>query len=205
MFYYLNGILAAHEAGLCVIDCGGVGYQLTVSLLTSEKLSGKEGKTVKLYTYLAVREDGVELFGFGSSEERTAFNRLITVSGVGPKAAMAVLSAMTPEALAVAICTEDVKSISKANGVGSKTAARIVLELKDKIAKEIGSSPLPKSADVKTTAAASPIGGNLSEAMEALLVLGYDRATVTNALRGLDPKEDVGTLIRQVLKKFASH
>ena len=204
MFYYLNGTLAVHETDKCVIDCGGVGYLLTVSLLTSEKLSGKEGKTVKLFTYLSVREDGVDLFGFGSDEERVSFHRLISVSGVGPKAAMSILSTMTPESLAVAICTEDVKSISKANGVGSKTAARIVLELKDKIAKEIGTVKTEKAGVPTGSVLSAHIGGNLSEAMEALVVLGYDKSTVTAALKGMDPKEDVGVIIRKVLKKFAS-
>ncbi len=204
MFYYLNGTLAVHETDKCVIDCGGVGYLLTVSLLTSEKLSGKEGKTVKLFTYLSVREDGVDLFGFGSDEERVSFHRLISVSGVGPKAAMSILSTMTPESLAVAICTEDVKSISKANGVGSTTAARIVLELKDKIAKEIGTVKTEKAGVPAGNVPSAHIGGNLSEAMEALVVLGYDKSTVTAALKGMDPKEDVGVIIRKVLKKFAS-
>ncbi len=201
MYYYLNGTLAHLEPGLCVVDCAGVGYQLTVSLITAQALAGKEGARIKLYTHLAVREDGMELFGFGSDEERSTFNRLLTVSGVGPKAAMAILSAMTPEKLALAICSEDIKGISKAQGIGAKTAARIVLELKDKMAKDFGTSALPtsKSADGVPVSA-----GNLSEAMEALLVLGYDKPSITSALRGMDPLTDVSTLIRQALKKLSS-
>ena len=133
MFYYVCGELAYKDLNTCVIDCGGVGYKLTVSHITSESLASSVGKRVKLFTYLAVREDGVELFGFASDTERASFNRLTSVSGVGPKVAMSILSVMTPENLALAICTEDVKSIAKAPGIGSKTAARIVLELKDKI------------------------------------------------------------------------
>ena len=106
MFYYLSGELAYRDINTCVIDCGGVGYKLTVSLLTSEAYASKLGKTVKLYTHLAVREDGIELFGFGSNEEKECFNRLTSVSGIGPKAAMSILSTMTPEKLAVAICTD---------------------------------------------------------------------------------------------------
>ena len=100
MFYYLNGELALRDINTCVIDCGGVGYKLTVSMITSESLASKVGQKVKLFTYLAVREDGVELFGFGSNEERHAFNLLTAVSGVGPKAAMSILSIMTPDRLA---------------------------------------------------------------------------------------------------------
>ena len=124
MFYYLNGELALRDINTCVIDCGGVGYKLTVSMITSESLASKLGQKVKLYTYLAVREDGVEMFGFGSNEERHAFNLLTGVSGVGPKAAMSILSVMTPDRLAMAVCTEDIKGISKAPNIGAKTAAR---------------------------------------------------------------------------------
>ena len=137
MYYYLNGILELNEAGTAVIDCSGVGYKLTTSLITSDLLSDKVGQKVKLYTHLAVREDGIELFGFESNDERETFNKLITVSGVGPKAAMSILSIMTPDNFALAVCTEDIKAISKASGIGSKTAARIVLELKDKISTEL--------------------------------------------------------------------
>jgi Holliday junction DNA helicase RuvA len=133
MFYYLNGTLEINEAGCCVVDCSGVGYKLTTSLITSELLRDKLGQKVKIFTHLAVREDGIELFGFESNEERECFNKLITVSGVGPKAAMNILSIMTPDSFALSVCTEDIKAISKASGIGSKTAARIVLELKDKL------------------------------------------------------------------------
>ncbi|MBQ7315213.1 MAG: Holliday junction branch migration protein RuvA [Clostridia bacterium] len=203
MFYYLNGILSHLEPGLCVVDCGGVGYQLTLSLITAQSLVGKEGSPIKLYTHLAVREDGMELFGFGSDDERRTFHRLLTVSGVGPKAAMSLLSAMTPEKLALSICTEDIKGISKAQGIGAKTAARIVLELKDKMAKDYASSPVA-SASTAGASAANVSSGNLSEAMEALLVLGYDKPSITTVLRGMDPLTDVSTLIRQALKKLSS-
>ena len=150
---------------------------------------------------MAVREDGIELFGFESNEERECFNKLITVSGVGPKAAMSILSVMTPDNLALAICTEDVKSISKAPGIGAKTAARIVLELKDKFSKDLGATVSARPG-TKITAAFIP-SGNLSEATEALMVLGYDKNTVSNALSGIDPKTDVGEIIRLALKKLS--
>ena len=203
MFYYLNGELALRDINMCVIDCDGVGYKLTVSMITSESLASKLGQKVKLYTYLAVREDGVELFGFGSNEERHAFNLLTSVSGVGPKAAMNILSVMSADRLAMAVCTEDIKSISKAPGIGAKTAARIVLELKDKIAKDfITSSGEEKSAgSVGSVSHAS--SGNLAEATEALTVLGYDRSSVIKALGGIDPTLDVGMIIKAALKKLA--
>ncbi len=202
MFYYLNGTLAHREAGICVIDCGGVGYKLTVSLITSEALSTKLGKTVKLYTHLAVREDGIELFGFSSLEERECFNLLISVSGVGPKAAVSILSVMTPDRLSLAICTEDVKAISKAPNVGAKTAARIVLELKDKISKDAMTSS-PSSDKAESLGTAVMQGGAFSEAAEALSVLGYDRSSVLSALKGVDPALDSGSMIKAALKKLA--
>lgn len=202
MFYYVSGELAYKDLNTCVIDCGGVGYKLTVSHITSEALASSVGKRVKLFTYLAVREDGIELFGFASDEERICFNRLTSVSGVGPKVAMSILSVMTPDNLAAAICTEDVKSIAKAPGIGSKTAARIVLELKDKISKELS---LPDAASLtKGSSSGSLKGGkNLSEAMEALMVLGYDKNTVLNVLKDIDTNIDVGEIIRIALKKLS--
>lgn len=204
MFYYLNGELALKDANMCVIDCGGVGYQLTVSLITSESLSSKMGQKVKLFTYLAVREDGVELFGFGTKEEKNAFNMLISVSGVGPKAALNILSVMTPNQLALAVCTEDTKAIAKAPNIGAKTAARIVLELKDKVAKEI--SPASSSKGATSGSIGIPhntMSGNLLEATEALMVLGYDKNTITNILKGIDPTVSVNEIITLALKKMA--
>ena len=203
MFYYLSGELALRDINTCVIDCNGVGYKLTVSMITSESLSSKLGEKVKLYTYLAVREDGIELFGFGSNEERNAFNLLTGVSGVGPKAAMSILSIMTPDRLAMAVCTEDIKGISKAPNIGAKTAARIILELKDKVAKDM----LPSSASTKDIGNIGNVShaasGNLAEATEALMVLGYDRSSVIKALGGIDPSLDVGMIIKAALKKLA--
>ena len=204
MFYYLNGELAFRDINTCVIDCGGVGYKLTISMLTSESLATKLGQKVKLFTYLAVREDGIELFGFGSNEERHTFNLLTSVSGVGPKAAMNILSVMSPDRLAMAICAEDIKAISKAPSIGAKTAARIVLELKDKVAKDFISSSAEKSLGGAGAVAQNvTAGGNLAEATEALMVLGYDRSSVIKALGGIDPTLDVGMIIKAALKKLA--
>ena len=203
MFYYLKGELAYRDISTCVIDCGGVGYKLTVSYLTSETLASKLGKEVKLFTHLAVREDGVELFGFGSNEEKECFNRLTSVSGIGPKAAMSILSTMTPEKLAVAICTDDKKAIAKAPGIGAKSAARIILELKDKMSKEMLNDNIV-NADSGESAQIFVSNSAISEASEALAVLGYDKNTVLSALKGIDPSiTDVSEIIKAALKKLA--
>ena len=203
MYYYLNGELAYRDLSTCVIDCGGVGYRLTVSFLTSESLMTKVGKQVKLYTHLAVREDGIELFGFGSYEEKECFNRLTSVSGIGPKAAMNILSTMSPEKLAVAICTEDKKAIAKAPGIGAKSAARIILELKDKMSNEVFGGDNDFSAS-STSAASFVSNSAISEAAEALAVLGYDKNTVLSALKNIDPSvTDTGEIIKLALKKLA--
>lgn len=203
MYYYLNGELTYLDTGLCVVECGGVGYKLTVSLITASTLTTKVGTNVKLFTHLAVREDGIELFGFGTPEERDAFNMLTNVSGVGPKAAMSILSIMTPDNLALAVATDDTKAIAKAQNIGAKTAARIILELKDKVAKDILST---KGASRTTGISMSDVrtkGGNLSEAAEGLMVLGYDKNSVLNALKDIDPALDPGSIIRLALKKLA--
>ena len=202
MFYYLNGILTYRDINTCVIDCGGVGYKLTVSLITSEELADSMNKQVKLFTHLSVREDGIELFGFGSGEERLCYNQLTSVSGVGPKAAMSILSTMTPDTLALAVCTNDVKGISRAPGIGKKTAERIILELRDKVSGDVMAGNLSTGkADVPSFTANS---GAMAEATEALAVLGYDRNTITTVLKGIDPNGlDAGGIIKAALKKLA--
>ena len=203
MFYYLNGELAYRDISTCVIDCGGVGYKLTISYITSDALLSKLGKQVKLYTHLAVREDGIEMFGFGSYEEKECFNRLTGVSGIGPKAAMSILSTMTPEKLAVAICTDDAKAIAKSPGIGAKSAARIILELKDKMSKEMFGTTEGAKAILSSAASFIP-NSAISEAAEALGVLGYDKNTVMSVLKGMDPSvTDVGEIIKLALKKLA--
>ena len=204
MFYYVMGELAYKDLSTCVIDCGGVGYKLTVSHITSESLASSIGKKVKLYTYLAVREDGIELFGFGSESERVSFNRLTSVSGVGPKVAMSILSVMTPDDLAVAICTENVKGIAKAPGIGAKTAARIVLELRDKISKEVSiPDAVPFGSGASAQTQKKTVSKNFSEAVEALTVLGYDKNSILGALKDVDTNMDVGEMIRIALKRLA--
>lgn len=200
MFYYLSGTLALVQDNLCVVDCAGVGYQLTVSALTASLLGGQVGSPVKIFTHLAVREDAAELFGFSDAQERACFHRLTSVSGVGPKAAMSILGIMTPDTLALALATEDTKAISRAPGVGSKTAARIVLELRDKISKDMVSV---NPAMQKGAAGAVP-SGHLAEAAEALVVLGYEKSRVLAALRDIDPRTEVGDIIRRGLQKLSA-
>ncbi len=204
MFHYIRGELALIDGSSAVIDCGGVGYRLTVSLLTADALTKDLGREVKLLAHLQVREDAIELFGFHSQEELDIFRLLIGVSGVGPKLAIGVLSAFTPENFTMLVCSEDAKSISKAPGVGAKTAARIVLELKEKLT---GSalSALP-SLEGRRTAAAPRMSGKLSEAAEALMSLGYNRNEITDAIRALDTskmtREDIVTAVLKSKAKF---
>ncbi|MBP3370015.1 MAG: Holliday junction branch migration protein RuvA [Clostridia bacterium] len=207
MFYYINGKLAHLDPTFAVVDVGGVGYKLTISGTTHASmpphLSVSEAPTVKLYTYLAVREDDIELFGFASEEELSSFKMLITVSGVGPKAALSILTQMTPPKLAIAICTDDKKAIAKANGIGPKTAARIILELKDKLQKSAiadGAIEIEDNSEL-----ASALGGSTKrrDAEDALSVLGYSRSEASAALKTIDTESlELDEIIRLALKKL---
>ena len=206
MFYYLSGKLTLLKNDLAVIDVGGVGYKLTISGTTYEAMpanrSVKEPPIIKLFTYLAVREDGLELFGFATETELATFKLLITVSGVGPKAAMAILSHLTPEKFALAVCTDDKKAISKANGIGPKTAARVILELKDKLMKEAGGSDFASVAPIAGVAPAAK-SGKLAEATDALMVLGYSRAEAMAAMKDMDiANMELEEIIRLSLKRL---
>ena len=207
MFYYISGKLALLDPTFAVVDANGVGYKLTITQTTYSSMpphrSVQEPPVVRLYTYMAVREDGIELFGFATEEELSSFKLLITVSGVGPKAAIAILSLLTPQKLALAICTEDKKSISAASGVGPKPAARIILELKDKMKKE-GFTGEDDTGSVQSLSADTLGKSNkLSDAQDALTVLGYSRNEAINALKGIDTENlDVDDIIRLALKKL---
>ena len=206
MFYHIAGEYVHSEESFVVLDCGGVGYKLTVSRTTADALGypgAKEGK-VKLFTNLQVREDGVELFGFYTEEELEAFRMLIAVSGVGPKAAMAILSLFTPDKLAMAVAAEDVKAISRANGIGPKTAARVVLELKDKFKGLPTAGTAVHSGTAPGFGGSAVSGGKLSEAVEALTVLGYSRTEVMAALQKMSTATmSVEEMITSALKYFA--
>ena len=196
MFYYLDGTVAHIEPYLAVIDCGGVGYACKTTNTTLGAL--QKGQRGRLYTYLNVGEDVFDLYGFATQGELGSFKQLIGVSGVGPKAALAILSSTTPEGLAMAVITGDEKTLTMAPGVGKKIAQRIILELKDKIAKEQQSGGF-----VPTAAAVSVGGGKSVEAAQALAVLGYSQADIAAAMKGIDaealPLEEI---VRQALKRM---
>lgn len=198
MFYYLKGNLQFLFPDSAVIDVGGAGYKLTVSKNTFAYLSPLYGKTAMLFTHMAVREDAVELYGFGTEDELSAFKHLITVSGVGPKAAISVLSTFTADGLASVIASGDAKTLSRTPGVGLKTAQKIILELKDKISGEIVSASPAESSFV------SAASGGGSDAVDTLAVLGYTRAEAVAALKGIDPTLPLETIIGEALKKLAS-
>ncbi|MCD8190871.1 MAG: Holliday junction branch migration protein RuvA [Clostridiales bacterium] len=182
MFYYLSGTVAHIAPFLAVIDCGGVGYACKTTNYTLGTI--QKGEQAKLFTYLSVKEDAVDLYGFSTQEELNLFQLLLSVSGVGPKAALSILSSSTPSNLALSIITGDVKTLTAAQGVGKKIAQRIVLELKDKLAKEQGvsfesASPLPAAGTVIPEDKAGEAGA-------ALAVLGYSQSEINKALRGID-------------------
>lgn len=201
MYYYLNGTLQLLEIGMAVIDCGGVGYMCSVSARTEQKLAASIGKTAKLFTYLSVREDAMELFGFYDKEELSIFKLLISVSGVGARTALAILGTVSPEKFAYAVSVGDAKAI-KAPGVGPKIAARIVLELKDKIAKEVGSSDTVSFDSGNEISKASPRSNKLAEARDALMALGYTKPESEKLLSKIDyTKLNVEEIILEALKK----
>ena len=199
MFYYLDGTVAEILPGLAVIDCGGVGYACKTTNNTLAAL--KKGQRGKLYTHLNVGEGIFELYGFAAQNELNSFRMLIGVSGVGPKAALAILSSATPEALAMAVVTEDAKALTAAPGIGKKIAQRIILELKDKMARETAGGM--DFSGGKGVPAAPLFASKATEAAQALAVLGYSSQEVQMALKGVDvenlPLEEI---IRQSLKKM---
>ncbi|WP_308856993.1 Holliday junction branch migration protein RuvA [uncultured Oscillibacter sp.] len=200
MFYYLEGTVAELLPYLAVIDCGGVGYACKTTNNTLSHL--KKGQKGKVYTYLNVGEGVFDLYGFATQSELHTFRMLLGVSGVGPKAALAILSTGTPDALAMAIITGDEKTLTAAPGIGKKIAQRIILELKDKLAKESAATGLDFSGNGTSVNAVS-FTNKASEAAQALAVLGYSSAEVAVALKGVDvenlPLEEI---IRQSLKKM---
>lgn len=201
MFYYVNGTVSELQPNLAVIDCGGVGYACAT---TSNTLSGlKKGERAKLYTYFHVAENAFGLYGFGSIGELNSFKMLISVSGVGPKAALAILSVSTPDTLAMSIITGDEKTLTVAPGIGKKIAQRIILELKDKMTKESAASG-GLTLGTGNTCGGAALTNKTTEAAAALAVLGYSTAETAAALKGVDvenlPLEEI---IRACLKKMA--
>ena len=198
MFYYLDGTVAEILPGLAVIDCGGVGYACKTTNYTLSRL--KQGQKAKLYTHLNVGEDIFELYGFSALNELNSFRLLIGVSGVGPKAALSILSVGSPEALAMAIVTGDEKALTAAPGIGKKIAQRIILELKDKLAKGQIS---PGGESYGGTGVTVIPENKSSEAAAALAVLGYSQTEIGMALKGIDVDAlSLEDIIKQALKKM---
>lgn len=194
MIYSLHGELTHWEAGLAVIECKGVGYACRTTMNTLSKI--RELDEVKLFTYLHVTENSLDLFGFADSAELASFKQLISVSGVGPKAALSILSDVTPSKLALCIATGDSKTLTKSPGIGTKIAQRIVLELKDKVAKE------QKFTSAELTSVPAQGGSSIAEAMTALQTLGFNPAQCGAALSGADPDLSVEELIKFGLKNL---
>jgi len=200
MFYYLNGIVSHLEANLAVIDCGGVGFACHTTSHTLSKIT--VGDKEKVFTYLNVKEDALDLYGFISLEELNLFRQLISVSGVGPKAALAILSTSSPANLALSIITGDERALTTAAGVGKKIAQRVILELKDKLAK--GQTLFSGGAESYGGGGITIIPENkLSEATAALAVLGYSQSEIATALNGIDLEHlTLEQIIRETLKKM---
>lgn len=199
MYYYISGKLELVSKNFAVIDNNGIGYAITVSDKTAGRLQGNSEGTVRLYTHYHVKEDAEELYGFYSLEEKKIFELLISISGVGPKAAMAILSALDPDAFTVAVVSDDAKAISSAQGIGLRTAQKIILELKDKLGKEDYTvTPMQTGTAVPSSA--------IKDALMTLEALGYSRSESMKALsfKGSDtlPVEE---LIRQALKRLTKN
>ncbi|MBO5059453.1 MAG: Holliday junction branch migration protein RuvA [Clostridia bacterium] len=194
MYYYIKGELVLKQDNFAVLDNGGVGYKIYTSQLSAESVS--IGSRVTFYTYVYVREDILDIYGFVSQDELSMFLQLLSVSGVGPKAALAILSVVTPPQLALAVMTNDAKTLTKASGVGAKMAQRVILELKDKL----------KNADIVTegvTDVQISADDSTMEAVTALTVLGYSQQEAKNAVAKIDPALGVEEIIKQALKSMA--
>ncbi len=192
MFYHLNGIVTDIDINLAVIDCSGVGYAVYTTTNTLSHL--KMGEKAKLYISECIKEDSFDLYGFATLSEKRCFEMLLTVSGIGPKAAQAILCAVTPEGLALAIMNGDEKAITAAQGVGKKIAQRVVLELKDKIAKQMNSTSMPETPSILTQ---NDAGAGRNDAASALMVLGYGTAEINSVLRRIDTN---GLSTEQIVK-----
>ena len=194
MLYYVSGTVAVLEPGLAVIDCGGVGYGCRVTAYTSSQL--KLNQKAKLFITESIREDAYDIYGFISKEEQRCYELLTSVNGVGPKAAMAILSSGGPQNFTLAVMTGDEKMLTAAQGVGKKIAQRIILELKDKIG---GNLELDFSSGAS---AAAPVqtGNNAALAHAALQELGYSPAEINAALKGVDPQASTEEMVRHALR-----
>ncbi len=197
MIYSVRGKLVHCGQDLAVIECSGVGYACNTTLSTISQIQGIQGE-VTLYTSMVVREDDVSLYGFATLEELHAFKMLTSVSGVGPKAGLSILSVCDPQSFALAVASGDSKMFTKAKGVGAKVAQRIVLELKDKISKD--NALISGNGNVDFTSVGT---GNASEAISALVVLGYSQTDASRVVSAIDPDTSVEDMIKQALRGLA--
>lgn len=196
MFYYLSGTIAVIELGAVVVDCGGVGFTVNTTTTTISKL--RVGEKALLYTHCSIREDAFDIYGFASKRELETFRLLVGVNGVGPKAALAILSTVTPDGLTMAVVTQNEKSLTAAPGVGKKLAQRILLELKDKLGSQ---TEVDFSAGDGGMAPVLQSGSKATEAVQALQVLGYDQNTISAVMKGIDAENlSVQDIIKQALK-----
>lgn len=198
MIYSVRGELIHTEPSLAVVECAGVGYACRTTMNTLKQIGGTGGE-VRLFTYLHVREDAVDLFGFADTAELSCFKQLLSVSGVGPKAALSILSELNPSKLALCITTGDSKTLTRCPGIGAKTAQRIVLELKDKVAKEQHISAVDFAAQPSVSES-----NNISEALTALCVLGFPMQQAQNAVAGVDADASVEEIIKYALKRLGN-
>lgn len=199
MFYYISGKVAAAEAGLVVLDAGGVGYAINTSYPSARTV--KVGEQALFYTFLRVAENIFELYGFARRDELDCFKQLVTISGVGPRVALAILGTVTPEKLALCVISGDEKALTAAPGVGKKLAQRILLELKDKMSRDqLESAAQESGVELPQTGAGASA---MEDALAALAVLGYPRAAAMAALAGVKA-EGMGTdeLVRAALKRL---
>ena len=196
MIYSVKGNLIHIESGFVVVECNGIGFKVNTTLTTQRNV--KLNSVVTLYTHMSVREDAMELYGFYSKAELSTFKMLISISGVGPKVALAILSELSSEQIALSVSASDYKTLTRASGVGPKLAQRIVLELKDKI-KGIS---VDTADGVVTKGSVIADTGNIPKAVQALAVLGYSAADVTPVLSKLDPSMTVEQLIAATLRQM---
>lgn len=197
MIYNVKGKLTYTDPNFAVVECGGVGFKCFVSMTTLRELPSI-GNEVNLYTYMSVREDALDLFGFYDTDELEAFKLLISVSGIGPKAAIAILSVLSPSKLSVAVSSGDVRSITTAQGVGKKTAERVVLELKDKMVGLGGSAQAVQN--VQSVAASS----DAQEAVEVLVSLGFNQSDAATVVGAMDKSLSVDDMVRKGLRELSS-
>ncbi len=197
MIYSVRGKLTHIENNLAVVECAGVGYAVRTSAVTISRLPGM-GEETTLYTYLHITENGIDLFGFSDQGELNCFKMLLGVTRVGPRAALSVLSSVTAEQFALAVASGDAKTLSRAPGLGMKTAQRIILELKDKISKEQAAASI-SMPEIPMAASSS----NAGEAINALVVLGYTQSEAASVVTKLDPELSVEDMIKKGLQKLA--